>query len=244
MSAAQRLDDLTGQLIVDGEFHLRLESTLSSGSYGRVYKALDIRSSTHYAVKCMARAEPGSKDHPYQQREIQTHQLVSGHPRIVTLHHHFATAEHVFLVLEYVAGGTLFSAVQRKSHGVAHRDIKPENFLCDEDGSSIRLADFGVVEITTNLCILPAGSRAYMSPESRTRGASLALIDQWAVAVTFTNIISNSGRALWKCRRDSESISSVAPPLTTGATTSSSHALAPPPLPLPVDEPEEAALGA
>ncbi|KAF7308891.1 Protein kinase domain-containing protein [Mycena kentingensis (nom. inval.)] len=223
MSAAQHLTDLTGQLrvIVGGEYHLRLLSTLGVGTFGRVYKAVDIHSSLHYAVKCMARAIAGSRQHIAQEREVEAHTLVSGHPRIVTLHHHLTTADHVFLVLEYVAGGTLLSAVQRRvfgndtprikqamseildvvahlqRHGVAHRDIKPENFLCDADGSNIRLADFGLAEVGWESDSF-AGTLPYMSPEAHRPDASLALNDQWAVAVTFLNIVSNSSRCPWQ----------------------------------------------
>ncbi|KAF7308978.1 Protein kinase domain-containing protein [Mycena kentingensis (nom. inval.)] len=225
MSAAKRLPDLSGQLIQDGAFHLRLLSLLGAGTFGRVYKAVDVTSKpgaqVFYAVKCMARALPGSEDSSMQEREIQCHKAVSDHPNVVTLHRHFTTDEYLFLVLELVEGGTLLDALKRKvfgsdterikcameevidavehlqANGVAHRDIKPDNFLCDKDGSNIRLADFGLATIgwTSNHV---AGTRPYLAPEAFESNASLRLNDLWATAMTFANIISSSGCPLWK----------------------------------------------
>lgn len=95
----------------------------------------------------------------------------------------------IYLVLEYVPGGELYSLLEKKgklpeheakkmfyqlvmavqyshSQGVAHRDIKPENILLDES-KNIKLGDFGLSnqmkdgEFMKTAC----GSANYAAPE-------------------------------------------------------------------------------
>ncbi|KAJ7769337.1 kinase-like domain-containing protein, partial [Mycena metata] len=227
MAHSQTLPDLTGEFIDDG--CLQLLCLLGSGAYGKVYKALDTTSHPddleYYAVKCMHRFEPGSRDAQIQENELMVHTMISDHPRIITLHRQFCTDEFVFVVLELSAGGDFFSAMVDRScfhanpprvkqamnelldaveflhrNSVYHRDIKPENILCNAAGTDIRLADFGLATQVAVSTQFGCGSRNYMSPESIHRSYangcySARHSDLWAVGVLFTNMIS--GRFPW-----------------------------------------------
>jgi serine/threonine protein kinase len=185
------LPDLTGEFIDDGS--LLLLCLLGSGAYGKVYKALDTTSPPHdlayYAVKCMHRFEPGTRDAKIQENELMVHRMVSDHPRVITFHRQFCTDDFVFVVLELSTGGDFFSAmVDRKCYrrnpklikkafgelldavefchrnSVYHRDIKPENILCNSAGTDIRLADFGLATQIAVSTQFGCGSKCYMSP--------------------------------------------------------------------------------
>ncbi|KAJ6583988.1 kinase-like domain-containing protein, partial [Mycena vulgaris] len=221
-SAAQLLPDLTGDFIDDGS--LELLCLIGAGSYGKVYRAVDTMSSPdapiHYAVKCMPRYKPDSRDAKIQENELMIHRMVSDHPRVITFHRHFSTDEFVFVVLELCTGGDFFNALVarqcyrsnptliKKAFGeildavefchrnsVYHRDLKPENILCNSAGTEIRLADFGLATQIGVSTQFGCGSRFYMSPAFANGCYSARHSDAWALSVIFTNMIS--GRHPW-----------------------------------------------
>ncbi|KAF8184925.1 kinase-like domain-containing protein, partial [Mycena galopus ATCC 62051] len=219
------LPDLTGEFIHDGS--LELLCLLGSGAYGKVYKALDTTSPpydlAYYAVKCMPRHEPGTREAEIQDSELLVHRMVSGHPRVITFHHHFFTDAFVFVVLELCTGGDFYNAMVDRElyrgnptlikqafgqlldavdfihrNSVYHRDIKPENILCNSAGTDLRLVDFGLSTQAAVSTQFGCGSRFYMSPESLDRSYSCYSTrhsDLWAISVIFTNMIS--GRYPW-----------------------------------------------
>ncbi|KAJ7053476.1 kinase-like protein, partial [Mycena amicta] len=219
--ASHTLPNLTGSFIDDG--CLELVALLGCGAYGKVYKARDLAAgpdeTTFYAVKCMWRYAPGSRAHSIQQDELLIHQMVSDHPRTITFYRHFTTEEYVFVVLEF-AQSDFFSAVVDREifrhrpalikeafnqvldavdflhrNGIYHRDIKPNNILCDQNGTNLRFADFGLSTQRQLSTQFGCGSRFYMSPESigpmTPEGCySARYSDMWAISVLFTNLIS------------------------------------------------------
>lgn len=104
------------------------------------------------------------------------------HPFIVRLHATMQDFSSVFLVMDFVEGGELFSLMRRlgkhpvlaakfyaaevllaleylHKQNVVYRDLKPENILIDREGH-IKLVDFGfskrITEQTWTLCGTPA----------------------------------------------------------------------------------------
>jgi len=190
-AATDDMPDLNGRVIDNGRLEL-LES-LGSGAYGKVYRALDITSPQNnqvfFAVKCLLRHKPGSDQEEFQNREFTIHKLVCNHPNIVTLHRIIYDRDFVYVVLDLCTGGDLFAAITETDmfhnnvqlvkesfiqlidavqycheKSVFHRDLKPENVLCTEDGSGIRLADFGLSTRNHVSQDFGCGSSYYMSP--------------------------------------------------------------------------------
>ncbi|KAJ7658384.1 kinase-like domain-containing protein [Mycena polygramma] len=221
------LPDLTGEFVDGGS--LLLLHLLGSGSYGKVYKAIDTASPaddpTYYAVKCMHRYKPGSREEKMQLNELTIHGMLDDHPRVITLHRIFTSDHFVFVVLELCAGGDFSNAMADQQvfrgnpariksalgelldavefchrNSVFHRDIKPENILCSSEGTDIRLADFGLATQVNVSAQFGCGSRRYMSPESIDREFtsgcySARQSDLWAVSVIFATMIS--GHVPW-----------------------------------------------
>ena len=89
------------------------------------------------------------------------------HPYLVALRYAFQTNHRLFLVMDYIEGGHLWThmksgflaesvarifaaeivlaLVHLHSLGIAHRDLKPENILLDSD-NHCRLTDFGLAK--------------------------------------------------------------------------------------------------
>ncbi|EKM56920.1 uncharacterized protein PHACADRAFT_208088 [Phanerochaete carnosa HHB-10118-sp] len=218
------VESLAGQTIDDGR--LLLIDPVGQGATGVVFRAVDLCSSTPYAVKCMVKGAPGSRQAIFQRREIELHRRVSAHPGVVTLHRVVEERGHVFLVLDYCAGGDLFKFLTRRgtfvrddarvrramcqlidavqhchARGVFHRDIKPENLFCSRDGTQVRLGDFGLATSSVASRNFGAGTAGYMSPEciGTEMGAAsyrTAANDVWALGVIFTSMVS--GHNPWR----------------------------------------------
>ncbi|KAI1798136.1 kinase-like protein [Ganoderma leucocontextum] len=227
------IPSLVGHTIDGGR--LRFIDTIGSGSNGVIFLAEDTTTPAphvEYAVKCVIRAERGTRRYGLQRQEIQFHRLLSGHPNIVTLHKVIEDRYYLFLVMDYCRGGDFFTYLsQRRTYrgddefvrcmflqvidaleacheaGVYHRDIKPENFLVSDDGTRLFLTDFGLATANLYSRTYGAGSSLYMSPECI--GAELVRPayntrsnDIWALGVILTSMIS--GHNPWNnaCQAD------------------------------------------
>jgi len=99
----------------------------------------------------------------------------------------FQDENNVYLLLEYVAGGELYSHLRKRKtfteplakfyaveiasalecmHNldIAYRDIKPENILIAADGH-VRITDFGFAKIVKDLAYTSCGTPEYLAPE-------------------------------------------------------------------------------
>ncbi|KAL2865655.1 putative serine/threonine protein kinase [Aspergillus lucknowensis] len=207
---------IPGQLL-DGRF--RTVAPLNHGSFGMVFLATDIKTGRDVAIKCMMKSpsneawSPSSSDSRFE--ELDCHQRIAYHPNIVNLVHHFETATHLYLVLEYCANGDLYEAIRLNrgpletehvrdfmlqlvsavefmhSNGLYHRDIKPENIFLMQDGS-IKLGDLGLATRDA-WCYEPCvGSDRYMAPEQYDpahNGYSPVKADIWAVGICLLNVL-------------------------------------------------------
>ncbi|KAJ3116187.1 serine/threonine protein kinase, AGC [Phlyctochytrium bullatum] len=134
------------------------------------------------------------------------------HPFLVSLLGTFQDAQHVYLVLEYVRGGELFSLLRRvgrvsdglakyyaaqvvlaleylHSRDIVYRDLKPENLLIDSRGH-LRITDFGFAKVvkahTWTLC----GTPDYLAPEIiQSKGYGKA-VDWWALGILIYEMIA------------------------------------------------------
>ncbi|KAF9782833.1 kinase-like domain-containing protein [Thelephora terrestris] len=209
------LPNMAGVAIGSGK--IKLVEEIGTGGFGAVYRALDIKSGSVLAVKCVRkrREKPGREP-----REISLQRLVCNHPNIVSVRGFYDDEEFVYAALDYCPGGDLFTAVVERgvfnaqddliktaylqildavdwchSRRIAHRDIKPENVLCSEDYSMMYLADFGLASQDAFSKDFGRGSPFYLSPECLDEHRKLVpyspfKADVWALGVVLVNMIT------------------------------------------------------
>ena len=164
-----------------------LVEELGRGGMGIVYKAEDLETKRQVAIKVLPLYL--AADETNRVRFFREAELVAElrHPHIVELLN--VKAEEHFIVMEYLAGGTLchWKSEQQlhaldvmpfllqildaldcvHQQGIIHRDIKPENILV-ADAATAKLTDFGIAHVcgaTITHTGTHLGTLPYMSPE-------------------------------------------------------------------------------
>jgi serine/threonine-protein kinase len=169
-----------------GRYEIRRE--LGRGGMAAVYLAYDPHIQRQVAIKVLPRQF--THDPKYLSRFKQEARVIAQleHPAIVPIYDFGEENDAPYLVMRYMAGGTLKDRMNGKPQfldevtpifnrlgqaldhahdlGIIHRDLKPSNILFDDQGKAY-LADFGIAQIagktlsTTGII----GTPAYMSPE-------------------------------------------------------------------------------
>ncbi|RIA98707.1 kinase-like domain-containing protein [Glomus cerebriforme] len=161
--------------------------TLGTGSFGRVHLVQSKYNNKFYAMKVLKKTEVVRlKQVEHTNNEKHILEQVQ-HPFLVNLWGTFQDSANLYMVMDYVVGGELFSILRKTqrfpdhiakfyaaevilafeylhSNDIIYRDLKPENLLLDHNGH-IKITDFGfakyVPDITWTLC----GTPDYLAPE-------------------------------------------------------------------------------
>ena len=168
---------------------IQLTGVLGVGAYGTVYRARDVVTNVQYAVKALNKLGLDPRQKQFQDREIQLHYQASQHSNVVSMVKILDGDDCTYVVLEYCPEGDLFTKITDQGHyigddhkakcvflqildavghchasGVYHRDLKPENILVQDNGWTVKLADFGLATQDRITSDFGCGSTFYMSP--------------------------------------------------------------------------------
>jgi len=127
------------------------------------------------------------------------------HPFVVNLIGHFQDEKKLYMVLEFVHGGELFSHLRREgrfsdSHGryyaeeivlafaamhsanIVYRDLKPENLLITTTGH-MKITDFGFAKMIEDKTWTLCGTPEYLAPEIIQSKGHGKPVDWWALGI-------------------------------------------------------------
>eukprot|EP01130_Rhizamoeba_saxonica_P016755 TRINITY_DN7809_c0_g1_i1.p1 TRINITY_DN7809_c0_g1~~TRINITY_DN7809_c0_g1_i1.p1 ORF type:complete len:312 (+),score=56.93 TRINITY_DN7809_c0_g1_i1:68-1003(+) len=191
-----------------------LGKPLGTGKFGNVYLAREKRSKYIVALKVLWRDKIEEEDGEINLRreiEIQSHLR---HPSIVRMFGYFYDETRIFLILEYAAGGEVYSELVEQgffdshtsarmvceladalhylhSNNISHRDIKPENLLIDGDGR-VQLADFGYSVHSKKRRRTICGTTDYLPPEMVVRSTHDTTVDIWSLGVLMFELLTGN----------------------------------------------------
>ena len=180
---------------------------LGVGTFGKVWLVSHKRTGTAYALKQLSK------------REIIGHHQVEGvireknimasldHPFVVNLVSTFQDERSLFMLIELVQGGELFSVIHTETRDgipngnsrfyaacileslahlhhrcICYRDLKPENILIDNRGYCV-LVDLGFAKIVVDKTFTLCGTPEYLAPEIILSKGHDKGVDYWAFGV-------------------------------------------------------------
>ncbi|HEY2371990.1 MAG TPA: protein kinase [Gaiellaceae bacterium] len=183
---------------------------IGRGGMGEIFRATDTALGRAVAIKVLD--ERYAQDFSVRQRftrEALSVARLSGNPNIVTIYDVGEQGDRPFIVMEYLAGGSLEQRLRNEGaqppaqalawleqaanaldaahrNGVVHRDVKPANLLLDVHGR-VHVADFGIASaagmqsLTQTGTVL--GTASYLSPEQATGEATSPASDLYSLGV-------------------------------------------------------------
>ncbi|XP_030137809.2 ribosomal protein S6 kinase alpha-3 isoform X3 [Taeniopygia guttata] len=196
-----------------------LLKVLGQGSFGKVFLVKKISGSDArqlYAMKVLKKATLKVRDRVRTKMERDILVEVN-HPFIVKLHYAFQTEGKLYLILDFLRGGDLFTRLSKEvmfteddvkfylaelalaldhlhSLGIIYRDLKPENILLDEEGH-IKLTDFGLSKESIDhekKAYSFCGTVEYMAPEVVNRRGHTQSADWWSFGVLMFEMLTGT----------------------------------------------------
>ena len=208
----------------DSPLRWKRGALIGEGTFGKVYKGMNERTGELLAVKQLSIMDGSEEDVRGLQKEISVMWHLD-HDNIVRYLGTARSERYLFIVIEYVSGGSIANMLQQfgsfeekltrrftmqilrgveylHAKGIIHRDIKGGNVLVSNEGVA-KLADFGCSRQVTQMCTASMeeslqairGSVPWMAPEMIKQTGQTFTSDIWSVGATVIEM--GTGKPPW-----------------------------------------------
>jgi eukaryotic-like serine/threonine-protein kinase len=190
---------------------------IGRGGMGEIFRATDSALGRPVAIKVLdARFAQDERVRARFKREALAVARLSGNPHIVTIYDVGEWRGRPFIVMEYLAGGSVEERLERDGppplgealdwleqaaraldaahrEGIVHRDVKPANLLLDRH-DRVHVADFGIASaaglasLTQTGTVL--GTAAYLAPEQAMGERTTPASDVYALGVVAFELLT------------------------------------------------------
>ena len=211
------------------EDHYKIIQKIGSGGFGIVYKAKQLSTGETVAIKKISINNSTEK----YQRTIKEIDLLKNlsHPNIVKYYDFFDDGEFIYLITEFLEGGTLKQYMIQNQNisenetriiitqllnalsylhytcDICHRDIKPENIMFKEKNNinTVKLLDFGLStdSFESRNFLDNCGTLIYMAPEQINNITYSKAVDVWSVGIIFYMLL-NKGKNPFFTKNDTK----------------------------------------
>ncbi|KAH6910317.1 AGC/PKA protein kinase [Coprinopsis sp. MPI-PUGE-AT-0042] len=186
--------------------------TLGTGSFGRVHLVRSKHNLRFYAIKVLNKGRiVKMKQVEHTNNEMSMLESVQ-HPFIINLWGSFQDTSNLYMVMDFVPGGELFTLLRRSNRfpdpvakfyaaevalalnylhvlDIVYRDLKPENILLNVDGH-IKIADFGFAKHCPTTAWTLCGTPDYLAPEIVSQQRYNKSVDWYALGVLIYEMLS------------------------------------------------------
>ena len=197
--------------------HYELKEVIGKGKFGVVNLGIHKKTQKQVAIKIINKDSiKTTEDKELVKVEIDILKLCH-HPNIVRLLDHLENLDYIFIIMEYIEGGTLGQYIKKHnfnftehqaaniiyqiaqgvkylhSYGIVHRDLKPDNIMITQpnDLGVLKIMDFGLSKILSSQekMVDGFGTLSYVAPEVLLRSPYNKEVDIWSLGVILYYIL-------------------------------------------------------
>ena len=207
-----------------------MKEVIGKGKFGVVNLGIHKKTGQQVAIKILNKENIKTiEDKELVRIEIGILKLCH-HPNIVRLLDHLENNDYIYIITEYIEGGTLGQYFKKKKfnfserqatnimsqiangvkylqqYGIVHRDLKPDNIMITQqnDYGVIKIMDFGLSKIVSpnERMVDGYGTLSYVAPEVLLRTPYNNEVDIWSLGVILFYMLS--GKLPFRGRKEQE----------------------------------------